>query len=133
MRRFLQQHRWATVLVVGLLLFATSSMTLSRMTCLMGGHSVLSFGPADECCPEEEKPEGATLKAICCTFTEAQLDRTTVIPAQGMDLVDLLAEVDGAPSVILAVPVMEPVRWWDGKPPPRTLPDRLADLQVLLI
>ncbi|MBL0127125.1 MAG: hypothetical protein IPP83_06625 [Flavobacteriales bacterium] len=133
MRHFLQQHRWATVLVVFLLLFATSSMTLSRMTCLMGGHSVLSFGPADDCCPDAEKPEGTAVKAICCAFTEARLDRTSVIPVAGLDLGVLLAELDGAPTMIIALPVMEPVRWWDGKPPPRSLPDRLAELQVMLI
>lgn len=54
MRRFFQHNRWLTVLVACLLLFATSGLSLSRATCLMSGHSLLSAGLASDCCEDQE-------------------------------------------------------------------------------
>ncbi|MBX2979717.1 MAG: hypothetical protein KF905_10515 [Flavobacteriales bacterium] len=74
MRRILQRHRWLTLGVVGLLLFATSGLMLSRMTCLMSGRSVVAIGMVEDCCPEQEQPEGASLAPVCCVYAQAAAD-----------------------------------------------------------
>lgn len=68
--------------MVGLLLFATSGLMLSRMTCLMSGRSVLAFGMLEDCCPEQERPEGASLAPVCCVYAQAAAD---VEPFRGQE------------------------------------------------
>lgn len=81
MRRILQRHRWATLGVVGLLLFATSGLMLSRMTCLMSGRSVVAFGMMEDCCPEPERSANATVAPICCVFGNAAADVEPFMPS----------------------------------------------------
>ncbi len=82
MRRILHRHRWATLAVTVLLLFATSGMALSRMTCLMGGHTVWAFGMLDDCCPEAEATDGAAITAECCVYGQAGGNVLPFVPAQ---------------------------------------------------
>lgn len=133
MRLFLQRHRWITVLTVALLLFATSGLSLSRMTCLMGGHSVLSIGQGDDCCPAEENGTGATVEATCCAFTEAALHEVQLLPtlANGIDL--LLMALDAAPMVQAGPVPAVPVRWLESRPPPIAVMERLRTLRILLV
>lgn len=84
MRRILQRHRWATLGVVGLLLFATSGLMLSRMTCLMSGRSVVALGSLEDCCPDPEKPEGASIAPVCCVFGHAAADVEPFMPSEAM-------------------------------------------------
>jgi hypothetical protein len=84
MRQVLQQHRWATLLVVGLLLFTTSGLMLSRMTCLMSGRSVVAFGMLEDCCPDPERSEGATIAPVCCVFGHAAADVEPFMPSEAM-------------------------------------------------
>ncbi len=133
MRRFLQRNRWVTALVGCLLLFATSGLSLSRMTCLAGGHSVLSFGQADDCCPAEEASDMATVKADCCAYTQAALERVNGLQSPPLHLDVFFVEA----SIVL---VQErsaqgelPARWVAGGPPPLSAPQRLAHLGVLLV
>jgi hypothetical protein len=84
MRRFLQRHRCITLGVVALLLFATSGLMLSRMTCLMSGRSVLAFGMLEDCCPDTEKPEGASIAPVCCVFGQAAADVDPFMPTEAM-------------------------------------------------
>jgi hypothetical protein len=91
MRTTLLRHRWATIAVVVLLLFATSGMALSRMTCLMSGHSTVALGMLEDCCPEPEPTEGASIAPVCCVFGQAALDVEPFMPVSSMELVPLLA------------------------------------------
>ncbi len=91
MRRLLQRHRWATISVVLLLLFATSGMALSRMTCLMSGHSVVSFGILEDCCPEPEPSEGPAVAPVCCVFGQAALDVEPLLPGASLEMMPLHA------------------------------------------
>lgn len=84
MRGFLQQHRWATLLVVGLLLFATSGLMLSRMTCLMSGRSVVAFGMLEDCCPDPERSGEASIAPVCCVFGHAAAEVEPFMPSEAL-------------------------------------------------
>lgn len=56
------------------MLFATSGLMLSRMTCLMSGRSVVAFGMLEDCCPDEEQHQGDSLAPVCCVFAQAAAD-----------------------------------------------------------
>ena len=133
MRRLLQQHRWITALVACLLLFATSGLSLSRMTCLMGGQSVLSVGQGSDCCPREEHDANATIQATCCAITQIVADHAQLLQSTTLDLDVILIALDAAPMMVALAPVQVPLRWLDSRPPPLAVPDRLASLRVLLI
>ena len=133
MRRFLLHNRWAAVLVASLLLFATSGLSISRMTCLFSGHTVLSFGQLDDCCPDEQGGGQATFKATCCAFTQATSDRVVLIHANPLDIVPFFMVSDVVPFLTMAVAATLPHRWLDGRPPPLSAPDRLAVLGTYLI
>lgn len=72
------------MLVVGLMLFATSGMALSRMTCLVSGHSVVALGMMEDCCPEPENSDGATLAPICCEIVQAGSESLPFVPSNGL-------------------------------------------------
>lgn len=133
MRRFLQHNRWVTVLVACLLLFATSGFSLSRMTCLMGGHTVLSFGQADDCCPDSEGSDGPVLTADCCALTQAKLDGVSMITSNTLDI-DPGILVSGT-WVLCAfeAPAAVPLGWLYSRPPPMSTPERLASFGTFLI
>jgi len=133
MRRFLLRHRWATLVVVGLMLFATSGATLSRMTCLMDGHSVLSFGFADDCCPEPEAGSNAVLKATCCEFSEATVGAVTFVAHNTLALTPVLMVLDAVPVTVMVERTFELCRWLDVRPPPLRGGERLAILGSFLI
>jgi hypothetical protein len=84
MRQILQRHRWATLGVVGLLLFATSGLMLSRMTCVMSGRSVVALGMLEDCCPDPERSEGASIAPVCCVFGHAAADVEPFMPSEAM-------------------------------------------------
>lgn len=130
MRAFLLKNRWATAWVACLLLFATSGTSLSRMTCLQGGHSVLSLGRADACCPEESGGDLPSLKADCCSLTSATLEGIHVVASSSVVLNALFLALDAAPIHLVKEYVQGPVRWLDGRPPPMDGSDRLVSLRV---
>src|SRR5688572_7357890 len=121
MRRFLLKHRWATVMVVGLMLFATSGATLSRMTCFAGGHSVLSFGAADDCCPEEGN--GAGLKAACCELSQAKAGTIAFVPHDALALAPVLMALDAALVTIVLERSRLNATWLESRPPPLRAPE----------
>ncbi|MBK8499861.1 MAG: hypothetical protein IPL52_13850 [Flavobacteriales bacterium] len=133
MRRFLQDNRWATVLVAGLLLFATSGLSLTRMTCLMGGHSVLSMGFTVDCCPGEAEAHGAQLSATCCALTQAVLVDVHLLPASDVDLDFLLIACSSIWSVEFAIDPSRPLHWLESRPPPLALMERLAVIGTRLV
>lgn len=133
MRRFLHRNRWFTISVVALLMFATSGMMLSRMTCLIGGHSTLSIGLIDDCCPDTEPGQLATIAAQCCEVGQTDQFDINFVGHGSLDLIALLLDVDAAPFALITSP--EPVApvWLESRPPPEEAGDRLATLGSLLI
>lgn len=131
MRAFLHRHTWVTYCVVGLFLLATSGPALSRMTCLDGGHSVVSLGKATDCCPEEE-PHGTTpeVKPACCELALVQGERDNYLPNTGFDLV--VADI-GLWDTVVDISMPEPsgpVTWLASRPPPISTLHRLAVISV---
>lgn len=133
MRRLLFRHRWINLLVVGLVLFSTSGASLSRMTCLTSGHSELSFGLADDCCPEDGGAEDAALKATCCEFSEAKAVGLTFVPNDLLVLAPVLMALDAAPVMIAAELSVARFTWLDSRPPPLLGSERLATIGSYLI
>ena len=133
MRRFLLRNRWATLSVVGLLLFATSGMAVSRMTCLMGGHSVLSFGASVDCCPSLEGNGGATIKAECCEFSLAKSDLSDVLPAFQLAWLAIAMPVEEVAWHAAVAGIVVRIERLDGRPPPGSAPERLALLSRYVI
>ncbi|MEX1132719.1 MAG: hypothetical protein WEC15_05810 [Flavobacteriales bacterium] len=126
MRRLLQCHRWATLSVVVLLLFATSSMALSRMTCLMSGHSILALGMIDDCCPEPEPTEGATIAPVCCVFGQAALDVEPLLPSTSMELLPLIANDVYVSGTLVVAHKSLPAERLYGRAPPLEAVERLV-------
>ena len=131
MRAILDRHKWLTYVVVGFFLLATNGMALSRMTCLDGGHSVVSLGKATDCCPEEEA-HGPTpeVKAACCELALVQGERENYLPNPGYDLAaaDLVLE-----HSVIDLSIPEPVvnvSWLGSRPPPLSATDRLMVISV---
>lgn len=131
MRAILHRHKWLTYMVVGFFLLATSGTALSRMTCLDGGHSVVSIGKATDCCPEEEA-HGPTpeVKPACCELAMVQAERDNYLPNPSYDftVADLVLE-----HFVIDISAPEPVAsisWLGSRPPPLAAPDRLTVLSV---
>ena len=132
MRRFLHRNRWATLSVVALLMFATSGLMLSRMTCLISGHSILALGLLEDCCPEEDH-DMATISAVCGEVGQTSVFEGTFVGHSGPDLVALLLCLDAAPFTVLTLPEPAPLAWLESRPPPAFAGERLATLGSLLI
>lgn len=133
MRRLLHRYCWVNLLVVGLMLFATSGASLSRMTCLTGGHSVLSFGLAEDCCPADDNHADATLKATCCELSQAKAGTITFVPSAAMVFTPELMVLDVAPVMVALERSSVPRAWLEGRPPPLRTGERLASIGSLLL
>lgn len=131
MRALLHRHKWLTYVVVGFFLLATNGVALSRMTCLDGGHSVVSLGMAADCCPEEEAHGPAPeVKAACCELAFVQGERGNYLPHPGYDLtVSTLVLEQSVVELPLPEPVVN-VSWLGSRPPPLATVDRLAVISV---
>jgi len=126
MRRLLHRNRWATLSVVVLLLFATSGMALSRMTCLMSGHSILALGMLEDRCPEPERSDGSTIAPVCCVFGQAALDLEPLMPGASLELLPLYAnDVRFHTALNVAPRVLSAERFF-GLPPPLGSAERLV-------
>jgi hypothetical protein len=134
MRRLLHRHRWCTALVAGLLMLATSGVSLSRMTCLLGGHSIMAIGNISDCCPELPAGDADAISAVCCAYSEAGGDRVLTVASASMDINAMLVLVDAAPVLVLAEGPLS-VQAPDGasKPPPLEVTDRLSRSGVYVI
>lgn len=130
--RKLNKNRWMLASLAMLLLLATSGLTVSRMSCLISGHSVLSLGFADDCCPEEEHGDGITIAATCCELVQAGAERVELLPSTTFDLIALPA-TDAAPAWAAVELKRHPLRWLDSRPPPLIGKDRLAQIRRFLI
>lgn len=126
MRRFLHRHRWFTFMVAGMLVFATSGLMLSRMTCLIGGHSVYGIGLLEECCPEDEHSAEATIKAECCSIGAADPLELELLSHSLLDLGEVLLDLESTPFVLIPLPTQPPIHWLQSRPPPHLLDDPQA-------
>lgn len=74
--------RWTTVIALGLLLLAATAMPmLSRMTCLMSGHSELRIGQPQDCCPPGDACGDEEVGATCCVFQQVMPLEERCVPA----------------------------------------------------
>lgn len=125
--------RWLTGFTAALLLFATSGASLTRMTCLTGGHSTLSIGLVDDCCPEEGENPGPTLKALCCDITETRLDQPSLLVEKQLAMIPT---VGTAPLIAVPSPALfqgQRAEWLNSRPPPMDGCERLSLLRTRLI
>lgn len=130
MRSFLHNNRWASVLVAVLLLFATSGMAITRMTCLIGGHSVVGLGALEDCCPEDERSEVPTVKSECCALSLAQATGDPFVGNDDPGIAPLLVVLQNVPfDTMAAVPMVLPKKPKSG-PPPLRAQERLSVLSV---
>ena len=131
MRAYLHRHTWLTYMVLAVFLLATSGTVLSRMTCLEGGHSVLSLGATTDCCPEDEHPSDVpSFKATCCELAMVQGEGDDYLPNNSADLLFVEAFLS---FHTIEVTQHEPVvafTWLRSRPPPLAVSDRLAVISV---
>jgi hypothetical protein len=132
MRAILHRNKWLTYVVLGFFLLATSGTAISRMTCLSGGHSVVSLGKATACCPQEAAHgPTAEVRAACCELTTVQAERDNYLPDHNyyhFTVVDLVLE-----HFVIDRSMPEPVisvSWLGSRPPPLAATDRLAVISV---
>jgi hypothetical protein len=122
-------HPLGVVILLALLLFATSGPSIAHMTCLAEGHSTLSMGLMADCCPEEEH-EGPTLAPLCCDFGMASSPVDELIPAGGHEQVVLLSVASAhgwaAQSGVRSVRIP----WLATRPPPEDPVHRLSRLSI---
>jgi hypothetical protein len=74
--KVLRSHRWLAALAAILLLVGTAAPALVRMDCLSSGHTVVSIGQAEDCCPpDQDHQKGPQIHAICCEFQRTVPER----------------------------------------------------------
>lgn len=131
----MRSYRWLAPLAALLLLVGTAAPALVRMSCLSGGHTVLSIGQADDCCPEEERsPEGAQFQGVCCEFDRTAPNRTAFNVEVGPSFVagithPVFARIDAASP--LHVPSCG--YGLSTRPPPLLTGERLSQVGSFLI
>lgn len=134
MRKCLENNRWAAVAVALLLLFATSGMALSRMTCLLGGHTVVSLGTTTDCCPEDEAASNMpTVSGACCALSLAQGTDDPYLGNDDAGFAPLLVVLGNAPVQLLDTAPAAIPEHRESRPPPMDAPERLAVLSTFLI
>jgi len=116
------------------LLLGTAAPALARMTCVMGGPSVMTIGLATDCAPVDHHHPVTTVKATCCEVLQAQPQRTDFVPAANHMVPTLFAMA--MPASVCRVDVIAPVvrsDAWFSRPPPLPRSQRLASTGVFLI
>lgn len=131
----LRSHRWLAAFTVLLLLMGTAMPALVRMHCLSGGHTVLSLGQADDCCPEdEEENRGPVFRAMCCEFERTAPERTDFTMGSGPSSPIATAAVPGVviefPAAISTDLAGSAV---SSRPPPLLLAERLSQVGSYLL
>lgn len=122
-----------SVLAMLVLLMGTAAPALARMTCVIGGHTVVSIGQVEDCCPAEDT-HTATVSATCCEMWEARPQRSDFVPAVNAMVPMPVAILQPGPSfapVILAAQASTDAHI--SRPPPLPLAQRLASTGVFII
>ena len=122
-----------SVLAMLVLLMGTAAPALARMTCVAGGHSVLSVGQVEDCCPENDA-QGATVSATCCEMWEARPQRSDFVPAvNAMVPVPVATLHPGSVSAPLRMVTQAPTDAHISRPPPLPRAQRQASIGVFII
>lgn len=118
-----------------LLLFLLGSAVpaVSRMDCLVSGHSELSVGFADECCPDDGDAQGPVFKAVCCEVLTAEPGKQPFAPQPPILVPDQPALVPVLGVKVRAVALHRPGAHLSRRPPPLALAERLAEVGCFLI
>ncbi len=117
------------VMAMLLLLLGTAAPALARMTCVMGGPSILSLGQAKECTPVDHEHPETTVSATCCEVLQTQPQRTDFVPAASVLMPVLGAVV--MPAVVVPSQIRGPEVPRErllSRPPPLACERRLANL-----
>lgn len=116
------------------LLLGTAAPALARMTCVMGGPSIVSFGQAKDCSPVDHAQPFTTVQATCCEVLQTDPQRSDFVPATGVMIPVLFAMV--LPAAIMPAEIIAPMVRRDAsftRPPPLERSQRLAATGVFLI
>lgn len=123
-----------SVLAMLLLLLGTAAPALARMTCIMGGPSIVSFGQPEDCSPVDHSHPVTTVQATCCKVLQTNPQRSDFVPAVSAMVPVLFAMV--LPAAIIPAEIVTPVIRRDAmfsRPPPLARSQRLATTGVFLI
>lgn len=123
-----------SVLAMLVLLLGTVAPAMARMTCIMGGPSILSIGQAEECSPVDHAHPTPTVQATCCEVLQANPQRSSFVPASSAMVPVLVAVV--LPAVVIPAEVAAPVVLCDvrfSRPPPLARSQRLATFGSYLL
>jgi hypothetical protein len=116
------------------LVLGTAAPALARMTCIMGGPSILSIGQAEDCSPVDHAHPVTTVQATCCEVLQANPQRSSFVPTSSAMVPVLVAVV--LPAVIVPAEIAAPVVLRDARfarPPPLACSQRLATFGTFLI
>ena len=122
-----------SVLAMLVLLMGTAAPALARMTCVAGGHSVLSVGQVEDCCPDEDA-HTSTVSATCCEMWEARPQRSDFVPVVNAMVPLPVAMLNPCP--LFAPVALAPQATTDAhisRPPPLPRAQRLASTGVFII
>ena len=120
-------------MAVLVLLLGTAMPAMLRMTCLAGGHSVVSMGQVEDCCPKDHAGS-ATFSATCCELWEARPQRSEFVPALKAMVPMPVAVLHQQPVFVAPGPV--PPALTDAhiaRPPPLSRDQRQATTGVFII
>lgn len=123
-----------SVLAMLVLVLGTAAPALARMTCIMGGPSILSIGEAEDCSPVDHTHPVTTVQATCCEVLQAHPQRSDFVPAANAMVPVLFAMT--LPAVIVPAEMAETGVRSDARfsrPPPLARSQRLATTGVFLI
>ena len=123
-----------SVLAMLVLLLGTAAPALARMTCIMGGPSILSVGQAEDCSPVDHAHPITTVQGTCCEVLQANPQRSSFVPASSAMVPVLVAVVLRAvivPAEIVAPVILRDARF--SRPPPLARSQRLATFGTFLI
>ncbi len=122
-----------SILAMLVLLMGTAAPALARMTCVVGGHTVLSVGQVEDCCPDEVA-HTSTVSATCCEMWEARPQRSDFVPAVNAMVPLPVAMLQTRP--LFAPMALAPQATTDAhisRPPPLPRAQRLASTGVFII
>ncbi|MBL0045147.1 MAG: hypothetical protein IPP33_12370 [Flavobacteriales bacterium] len=122
-------RQWFSALAALLLLTSSAMPAVVRMTCVNGGHTVLSIGQAEDCCPDSDQQEGASIQAICCEFQEAAPQRAEFSAEHqvAFQLPEVLLYSSGVSDSHVA-DLRTPTDRGSERPPPLYVLERLSQL-----
>lgn len=123
-----------SVFAMLVLLLGTAAPAMARMTCIMGGPSILSVGQAEDCSSVDHSHPITTVQATCCEVLQANPQRADFVPAASAMVPVLFAMV--LPAAIIPAEIAAPVVRRNAhfsRPPPLARSLRLATTGVFLI